>query len=55
MKVREVIRLISLDSWFLVRQRGSHRQYKHPLKKGLVTISALKMSDEISPEPLTVS
>ncbi|HEX9343509.1 MAG TPA: type II toxin-antitoxin system HicA family toxin [Actinomycetota bacterium] len=22
----------------LVRQRGSHRQYKHPIKPGLVTV-----------------
>lgn len=49
MKVREVIKMISEDGWFLVRQKGSHRQYKHLFKKGLVTISAHKMSDEISP------
>lgn len=41
--------MISEDGWFLVRQKGSHRQYKHLFKKGLVTISAHKMSDEISP------
>ena len=39
MKVREVIQLIEKDRWYLVRTRGSHRQYKHPVKKGLVTIS----------------
>lgn len=38
MKVREVIRMIKDDGWFLVRTRGSHRQYKHPRKKGLVTV-----------------
>ncbi|MBA3061475.1 MAG: type II toxin-antitoxin system HicA family toxin, partial [Atribacteria sp.] len=27
------------DGWYLVRIKGSHRQYKHPNKKGLVTIS----------------
>ncbi len=48
MKTREVVKLITKDGWFLVRQKGSHRQYKHPVKKGLVTISAHKMSDEIS-------
>jgi predicted RNA binding protein YcfA (HicA-like mRNA interferase family) len=39
MKVREVIRLIEKDGWYLVRTRGDHRQYKHPTKPGRVTIS----------------
>lgn len=25
------------DGWFLVRTRGSHRQFKHPIKTGTVT------------------
>ncbi len=48
MKVSEVIKLIEEDGWFIVRQRGSHRQYKHRFKKGLVTIAAHKLSDEIA-------
>jgi predicted RNA binding protein YcfA (HicA-like mRNA interferase family) len=39
MKVRKLVRLIETDGWFLARQRGSHRQFKHPTKPGLVTIS----------------
>ena len=39
MKVRDVIRLIEEDGWYLVATRGSHRQYKHPAKKGRVTIA----------------
>jgi predicted RNA binding protein YcfA (HicA-like mRNA interferase family) len=39
MKVREAIRLIEADGWFLVRTRGSHRQFKHATKSGLVTIA----------------
>jgi predicted RNA binding protein YcfA (HicA-like mRNA interferase family) len=39
MKVRDVIRLIEEDVWYLVRTKGSHRQYKHPTKPGLVTIA----------------
>jgi predicted RNA binding protein YcfA (HicA-like mRNA interferase family) len=27
------------DGWYLARTRGSHRQYKHPIKKGTVTVS----------------
>ena len=32
MKVRDVIRLIENDGWFLIATRGSHRQYKHASK-----------------------
>ncbi len=52
MKARDVIKLIEDDGWFLVRQRGSHKQYKHQTKKGLVTIAAHKMSDEVAPGTL---
>ena len=38
MKVRKVIKLIEDDGWVLARTRGSHRQYKHPTKPGLVTV-----------------
>lgn len=37
-KVYEMIKLIEKDGWFLVAQEGSHKQYKHPTKKGKVTI-----------------
>ena len=39
MKIREVIRLIEQDGWYLVTTKGSHRQYKHPAKSGRVTIA----------------
>ena len=39
MTVREVIRLLERDGWRLDRQRGSHRQYRHPTKTGTVTVS----------------
>ena len=39
MKVREAIRMIEDDGWYLVRTRGSHRHFKHPTKPGLVTIA----------------
>jgi predicted RNA binding protein YcfA (HicA-like mRNA interferase family) len=38
MRVRDAIKLVEDDGWQLVRTRGSHRQYKHPTKAGLVTI-----------------
>ena len=39
MKVREVIKIIKKDGWYLVRTRGDHRQFKNPKKSGRVTIS----------------
>ena len=39
MKVKEVIRLIQNDGWVLVRTKGSHRQFHHPVKNGTVTIA----------------
>jgi predicted RNA binding protein YcfA (HicA-like mRNA interferase family) len=38
-KVREMIRMIEADGWFFVKQKGAHKQYKHPTKKGKVTIT----------------
>ncbi|MGV8090931.1 MAG: type II toxin-antitoxin system HicA family toxin [Mangrovibacterium sp.] len=37
-KVREMIKIIEDDGWYFAGQEGSHRQYKHPTKKGRVTI-----------------
>jgi predicted RNA binding protein YcfA (HicA-like mRNA interferase family) len=48
MKVREAMRLIEDDGWFLVAVRGSHRQYKHLIKSGRVTIAG-KPSDDLAP------
>ena len=45
MKVKEIIKLIEADGWKLERQRGSHRQYKHATKKGLVTIAGKESDD----------
>jgi predicted RNA binding protein YcfA (HicA-like mRNA interferase family) len=52
LKIKEVIKLIESDGWYLDRQKGSHKQFKHPEKKGIVTISVHKLSDEIAPGTL---
>lgn len=39
MKVRQLIRMIEEDGWYLARTRESHRQYKHREKPGLVTVT----------------
>ena len=51
MKVRDVLRLLEDDGWYLVRTRGSHRQYKHPTKAGLVTLPG-KPGDDLAPGTL---
>ena len=39
MKVREVIRLLEQDGWRHVRTSGSHRQFRHTVKSGTVTVA----------------
>jgi predicted RNA binding protein YcfA (HicA-like mRNA interferase family) len=51
MKVGEAIKRIEKDGWYLVVQKGSHRQYKHPTKSGRVTIAG-KPSDDLHPKTL---
>ena len=51
MKVREVIRLIESDGWYLVATKGSHRQYRHAIKSGRVTVAG-KPSDDLAPGTL---
>ncbi|MBK5007019.1 MULTISPECIES: type II toxin-antitoxin system HicA family toxin [Pseudomonas] len=38
MRSREVIKLIEADGWYLVEVKGSHQQFRHPVKKGRVTV-----------------
>lgn len=47
MKVRDAIRLIEADGWQLDRTKGSHRQFKHETKPGLVTIPG-HISDDLA-------
>ncbi len=45
MKVKEVIKILEQDGWYLAKTRGSHRQYKHPIKKGKVTVAGKPSKD----------
>jgi len=51
MKVKEVMRMIEADGWKMIRTKGSHRQFKNPIKNGLVTIAG-KPSDDLAPGTL---
>ncbi len=44
-KVRDAIRVIEKDGWILIRKKGSHRQYKHPVKRGKTTINGHESQD----------
>ncbi len=39
MKGRAVVKLLEEDGWRLVRQTGSHRQFRHPTKPGTVAVA----------------
>ena len=51
MKVREVIRILKKDGWYLARTKGSHRQFKHNDKAGVVTVAG-KESVDVPPGTL---
>jgi predicted RNA binding protein YcfA (HicA-like mRNA interferase family) len=51
MKVKDAIRLLEKEGWSLVATRGSHRQYKHPVRPGRVTVAG-KPSDDLAPGTL---
>lgn len=38
-KVSKILKILDDDGWYLDRQRGSHREFKHPDKKGVVTVN----------------
>lgn len=38
MRFREIEKIITNDGWYWVKTKGSHYHYKHPVKKGKVTI-----------------
>ncbi|HYZ57387.1 MAG TPA: type II toxin-antitoxin system HicA family toxin [Streptosporangiaceae bacterium] len=44
----QVSSIAQADGWYLVATRGSHRQYKHPDKRGRVTVAG-KPSDTLHP------
>jgi len=51
MKIKAIIDILLRDGWFIVNQEGSHRQYKHPAKKGRVTVAG-PLNDDVHPKTL---
>ncbi|MGZ8193917.1 MAG: type II toxin-antitoxin system HicA family toxin [Methylobacter sp.] len=51
MKVKEILIMLKKDGWYLAAMRGSHRQFKHPIKGGRVTVPG-KPVDDLAPGTL---
>jgi len=51
MKISEIIARLEREGWLLLRTKGSHRQYGHPARPGLVTVAG-RPSDEPPPKTL---
>ncbi|MFA5331749.1 MAG: type II toxin-antitoxin system HicA family toxin [Methanoregula sp.] len=48
LKVRDIIKMIEANGWYLVATKGSHRQYKHREKPGRITIAG-HLTDDLAP------
>jgi predicted RNA binding protein YcfA (HicA-like mRNA interferase family) len=51
MKIRDIIKIIEAEGWYLVETKGSHRQYKHPEIPGRVTVAG-HPNDDLAPGTL---
>jgi predicted RNA binding protein YcfA (HicA-like mRNA interferase family) len=49
-KVAEILDILSKDGWIPLRAKGSHRQFAHPRKTGVVTVSYHARSDDLHPK-----
>ena len=44
-KGAKILNDLRRDGWFVVHQKGSHRKFKHPTKKGSVTVNGTPSTD----------
>ena len=51
MKIRDLIKMLEADGWRQVRMRGSHRQFRHVVKPGTITVAG-KANIDIPPGTL---
>ena len=49
-KVRDLLQLLRKDGWVHLRTRGSHWQFAHPVKKGVVTVSYHSSNEDLHPK-----
>ena len=50
-KVQDLLAMLQSDGWFQVRQKGGHRQLRHPSEPGTVTVAG-KPSVDVPPGTL---
>lgn len=48
MTAQDIEQIIKSDGWYFVRINGSHHHYKHPTRKGLVTIPFHKKPKDLA-------
>jgi predicted RNA binding protein YcfA (HicA-like mRNA interferase family) len=51
MKVRDLLAMLREAGWYIVATRGSHRQFKHPTRRGRVTLAG-KLNHDLAPGTL---
>ena len=51
MKVRDVIRRLEQDGWYQIKSKRGHRNFKHPTKRGRVTVPG-RPNDDVAPGTL---
>ena len=44
-KGHKILSDLNADGWYIDRQKGSHRQFKHPIKEGTVTFNGTPSTD----------
>ena len=49
-KVREILEMLNKDGWILLRQKGSHMQFAHSTKSGVVTVAFHSKNDDLHPK-----
>jgi predicted RNA binding protein YcfA (HicA-like mRNA interferase family) len=47
--VRDLLKALASDGWIEVACKGSHRQFRHPVKDGRVTVAG-KPKQELHPK-----
>jgi predicted RNA binding protein YcfA (HicA-like mRNA interferase family) len=49
-KVRDILQLLGKSGWVPLRSKGSHRQFAHPTREGVVTVSYHSSNEELHPK-----
>lgn len=44
MKLKDVIKLLQKDGWYVFNHQGNLSQFRHPLKLGIITLSGNPVS-----------